>query len=630
MIELFPRTLLFVFAFLLVCLSRPTKAGADEPAPTVFALIVTSNKSQILTRPDLHYADDDGARYYELFRTMGPAANVTLMTSFDRDSAKLFPDLVDKVAPPQKERVLSAFGELGRRVRDAVGRNERVQFYFVFAGHGDVDEGKGFIELADGKILSDELTSLVASVPATRTHVILDSCNSFFVINARKPGGRRFATAAEAGERLNQSLPNVGVFLSTSAEAETFEWSELGAGIFSHAVRSGLSGAADANGDGDVSYDELAGFVYTAAKDVKNPRFRPSVFARGPSGRGGDVLLSLRSAQSSRLKLPRGAGRITLRDADDLPWIDGNVEPDAEGALYITERIAKGAVLEIGAERRAIERTTEGLVLANAPSPAKLAARGAGDLFKSLFAHPFGPRALAQYREEVAAEPAPVYGVASDDVLRMNELLWHAAENARSDRKLQALGLAGVGGLYAGMGAYTLTQDRPATDAIPFFAMAVGPLTTAGWSMLRSSREERAFEWFSRERGRSGASPDLMAGAEARLFALAKRDREERLFWRGFGLVVGGLYVATLTAAAALSANNGSTQDAFIFGLLGFTAAVTFAIPVIGTFTPTYTERMADIWARDPSRARLESKAPSSFSVRPLFGGTSVGLGGTF
>ena len=54
----------------------PVAAHAERaPARSVFALVVTSNKSQKLSRPDLHYADDDGARYYELFRTMAPEAS---------------------------------------------------------------------------------------------------------------------------------------------------------------------------------------------------------------------------------------------------------------------------------------------------------------------------------------------------------------------------------------------------------------------------------------------------------------------------------------------------------------------------------------------------------------------------
>lgn len=630
------RCCLFLACFFLVSLGESALArAADEPMASVVALVVTSNRSQKLTRPDLHYADDDGARYYELFRTMAPASNVTLLTSFDRDSAKLFPHLVDKATPPQRATVLSAFGDAARRVRDAVARNERVHFYFVFAGHGDVEDGKGFIELEDGKIVSDELTSLVASVPATRSHVILDSCNSFFVINARKPGGRRFATAAEAGERLNRSLPNVGVFLSTSAEAETFEWSELGAGIFSHAVRSGLSGAADANGDGDVSYDELAAFVHTAANDVKNPRFRPSVFARGPNGRGDEALLSLKSAEASRLKLPPDVGRVTLRDADDLPWIDGHFEPGADASIYIPKRIEKGAFLEIGPEQRPIERTSEGLVLANAGPPAKLAARGAGDLFRNLFAHPFGPRAFAQYKDAIAAEPPAVYGVAPSDVARMHELLLHASENARSQRHLQALGLAAAGSVYVGVGTYRLLgQDDSTTIAPALIGVGIAPLVFAGWSALRSSREEDAFAWFARQGMQGPGSADLMVSAEAKLVALAKRDREERLFWRWAAIVYGGLTIASATTLAVVSANDGKTDDAFLFGAAGFIYAAAFGIPVVGTFSPTYTERMAEIWARDPSRARVREETPTSLKWRPTVGGSpsgfTLGLGGTF
>src|SRR4030095_4110219 len=119
---------------------------------------------------------------------------------------------------------------------------------------------------------------------STRSHVILDSCNAFFVLNSRRPGGRHFVTPDDATRSLRANLPNVGVFVSTSAEAEVFEWSELQSGIFSHAVRSGLSGAADANADGEVTYDELAPFVTIATRKVKNPLFRPQVFARGPGG----------------------------------------------------------------------------------------------------------------------------------------------------------------------------------------------------------------------------------------------------------------------------------------------------------------------------------------------------------
>ena len=47
-------------------------------------------------------------------------------------------------------------------------------------------------------------------------------------------------------------------------------------------VRSGLLGAADANGDGSISYLKLAAFVHTATADVRNPDATPRVAARAP------------------------------------------------------------------------------------------------------------------------------------------------------------------------------------------------------------------------------------------------------------------------------------------------------------------------------------------------------------
>lgn len=625
------RTLL-VFLIVLSVLWTSAVHAESPPERAVFALIVTSNKSQKLARPDLHYADDDGARYQALFSNLTPHADVTLLTTFDRDSAKLFPDLVSKVTAPTVTNVRSAFTNIAKRISEATARGQRADFYFVFAGHGDVEEGRGFVELEDGRLVSDDLTSLIASVPSTRTHVILDSCNSFFVINARKPGGHRFATGAEAGEKLNRSLPNVGVFLSTSAEAETFEWSELGAGIFSHAVRSGLSGAADANHDGDISYDELAAFVATASKDVKNPRFRPNVFARGPSGRNGEAIANLSNA-SAKLAIPRGAGRVTLRDADDLPWIDANFSASTnEPTLYVPKGITKGATLAFGGERHALHANEDGTALSMDDSKRLdlVAARGAGDIFKSLFAQPFGPEEVNRYREEREHEPPPVYGVSGDDAVRMNEVLRQAAENARADRYLQAVGIGGVAAVYAGIGLRPLFgANKLGGEPVLLGYGAVG-LSLAAWRFAHKSREEQAFAWFTEERRRHGATPDLIASAEAQLYALARRDREERLFWRYFGMVYGTLFVSAMTFLAAHDASNHDSGGAFFYGGAAFLGAVGFALPIIGTFSPTNTERLAELWAKDPSRVRLEAQAPSPVTIKPMLGLGSVGLGGTF
>ncbi|MBI5544699.1 MAG: hypothetical protein HY901_12475, partial [Deltaproteobacteria bacterium] len=222
-----------------------------------------------------------------------------------------------------------------------------MSFYFVFAGHGDVADGRGFVELSDGPFTSDDLDVLLARVGARESHVILDSCNSFFVISPRKPGGRRFATPSDAAESLARRHPGVGVFLSTSAEAQVYEWSELQSGIFSHAVRSGLAGAADADGDSRVSYQELAAFVDIAAAGIRNPGYRPKVFARGPAGDGNRTLVDLNARNLAVLAIDDpGAVRLRVRDTDGLRWVDLYKEEGASIELRLPHPLAQRMEVE--------------------------------------------------------------------------------------------------------------------------------------------------------------------------------------------------------------------------------------------------------------------------------------------
>src|SRR5262249_39082709 len=153
---------------------------------------------------------------------------------------------------------------------------------------------------------------IVEKIPATQQHIVLDSCNSFFVINPRKPGGRRWATPRDLTEGFSKRHPQVGVLLSTNADAEVYEWSELESGIFSYEVRSGLAGAADVNGDGKVSYDELAGYIETANRRVPNEEFRPRILARGPGGKGSSELFAVSRIHGRRVVIGEGERRVWI------------------------------------------------------------------------------------------------------------------------------------------------------------------------------------------------------------------------------------------------------------------------------------------------------------------------------
>src|SRR5690349_18089964 len=110
-------------------------AGVARADP-VMGLIVTNNRSLHLQRPDLRYADDDGARYYEMLRMVAPAANLRLLTEFDADTARLFPDLVPVAKPPTLDNLRREAAALAAASSQVPASG--IDFYFIFAGHGDV------------------------------------------------------------------------------------------------------------------------------------------------------------------------------------------------------------------------------------------------------------------------------------------------------------------------------------------------------------------------------------------------------------------------------------------------------------------------------------------------------------
>lgn len=324
---------------------RPAKSELKS-----YALVLTNNRSLAAERPDLQYADDDGAQYADFFAQLYGDERVTLLTSFDAPSLATHGRWAERVRPPTAAELALAVRQLGVTLRADRSAGRRTQVLIVFAGHGDLDRGAGFIDLEDRRLTAAELErDVLAGLPADRLHLIIDSCNSYFMLNPRKPGGKRWEVQVEAPKGLLERTASIGAIVSTSAEALTYEWSELQSGIFSYEVRSGLRGAADADGDGRVTYVELAAFIQVANRRVPNDLYRPKVFARGPGGDGDEVLVDLRSAAARRLTVNSPSSRrLTVRSELGVRVSDVHTEAGAavtlllptRGPLYLAETVA--------------------------------------------------------------------------------------------------------------------------------------------------------------------------------------------------------------------------------------------------------------------------------------------------
>jgi len=375
----------------------PGKSPAgDASAPYAsFALIVGVNKSIDTDVAALRYADDDAARYLDLFRSLGARSYV--LTRPDANTRRLHPQVAAEAMLPIHADFERATALLAADVEQARQRGVKTVLYFVYAGHGNVKEGRGYLALEDDRLDATELEAqVIGRIRSDQTHLIVDACYSYFLTLERGPGGSRHDIHGFSQFGGLAKRDNVGLLLSTSSARESHEWSGVESGVFSHEVRSGLYGAADVDGNGRVSYREMAAFIDRANGSIANERYRPDVYAHPP--KGNDVLMDLRDNSHPRIEVPASlGGRYFLEDSRGIRFAD--FHNDAHQAAYLLQPSHAGRLYlhRLGDEVEfVIPAGVEAVSLADlTPQEPRNRSRGsANDAFESLFALPFSQRVV--------------------------------------------------------------------------------------------------------------------------------------------------------------------------------------------------------------------------------------------
>jgi hypothetical protein len=385
-------------------------ARADDRAQATFALIIGSNLSVDPDLPPLKYADDDAADYLDLFRLLG--ARTYLLTRLDDNTQRLHPQAAAEALEPRRAALEQAVTQLAFDVAQARARAVDTVVYVVYAGHGNVADDEGYVTLEDARITGADLARLIARLPATQVHVIVDACASYYIAYSRGPGGERRPLSGFQDSALLAADPRVGLLLSTSSALESHEWEGFQAGVFSHEVRSGLYGAADADGDGRVSYREIAAFVSRANAAIPNERFRPNVHARPP--RQSDTLLDLRRGLERRLEIdPAHAAHYFLEDSRGVRLLD--VHNSGQQSVHILRPAPNGPVYvrrEDDDAEFVLPLSPQVVSLADLePGSPRVATRGAAhEAYRLAFSLPFDRAVVDTYvqpSEGVSASPEP-------------------------------------------------------------------------------------------------------------------------------------------------------------------------------------------------------------------------------
>jgi hypothetical protein len=270
----------------------PATAAAEVER---FAVVVGNDVGQ---PPDvsLRYAETDASRMAGVLQEVGGVRpeDLVLLRGQDADTVR---------------RALIAVNE---RVRTA-GRPTVLLVYY--SGHADA----GALHMGSTRLELGELEQLVRGSAAVFRLLILDACRSGAL--TRVKGG---TPIPPFDIRLGERVAGEGaVFLtSSSASEDSQESDELKGSFFTHALVSGLLGAADENRDGRVTLDEAYRYAYEATlrassrtlAGTQHPTFQYEL-----RGAGDLVLATLEGRGQTRawLELPPGRTWLLFQDSAD-------------------------------------------------------------------------------------------------------------------------------------------------------------------------------------------------------------------------------------------------------------------------------------------------------------------------
>jgi hypothetical protein len=261
-----------------------------------FAVIIGNNRG-LAEDGVLQYAESDASRVFDVLRELGGFQPANMVLLRDEDATTV-------------QRTLISFND---RIRTMLSLPDTQAMLFVYySGHADAED----LHLGETRLPVADLAQLARGSAANFRLVVLDACRSGAL--TRLKGGKIRAPFGLAGERV----PDDGLaFLTASAATEDAQESdELRSSFFTHAFVSGLLGAADSDGNGEVSIDEAYRYAYEGTirstsrtwSGTQHPAFRYDFRGQG------SVVLTRPDAfamQRATLQFPSGLGFLLMRES---------------------------------------------------------------------------------------------------------------------------------------------------------------------------------------------------------------------------------------------------------------------------------------------------------------------------
>lgn len=318
---------------LAVVCCAPDVAAAEKQ--TRYAIVIGHNQADSPDLATLRYADDDAIRTHQLLALSTDASR--LLVAADEETRRLYGVVGD--GAPSRSAVMGAFQWAAQTMEADRKKGILPTLYVVYTGHGSYDDrGRGFVYLTDGVLTTLDLyRSLFDAVGGSPVVLMVDACNAAMLVRSRGPGSTQDRRKSQKSVLRLEDYPNVGVILSSSGTGEVHEWGRYLGGVFSHEVRSALMGPGDLDGDGAITFAELATFVEAANDAVDNPGVRLQPYIRPPLGLPNFPVVDLRSLRFPvRISIPNQiAGRGHVVDHRLVRYADFFRESDQPFSIGI-------------------------------------------------------------------------------------------------------------------------------------------------------------------------------------------------------------------------------------------------------------------------------------------------------
>jgi hypothetical protein len=286
--------------FVLSLLLSPDSARADVQR---FAVLVGNNLGQSDDAP-LRYAEADANKVQAVLRDLGGfvPANVVVLRNENANTVR------------------STLITLNDRIRTAAAVPGTQTLLFVYySGHADASA----LHLGASRLDTFELAQLVRGSSATFRLLVVDACRSGTL--TRVKGGRIVAPFALPGQR-GLGGEGLAFLTASSANEDAQESDELKGSFFTHALVSGLLGAADVDRDGTVTLEEAYRHAYGATLRATSRTWAGAqhpTFQYDFRGQDALVLTRLASAAAERatLAFPPDIAFLVLQANDEGPVI---------------------------------------------------------------------------------------------------------------------------------------------------------------------------------------------------------------------------------------------------------------------------------------------------------------------